>query len=99
MIMESIFQSEEDINRMTQWDFESEGSQNSKMHYGIVAHSNSPDGKHVDLFIAIYDVDFKMKNNELHMKDIPKLKNFVRYLAINEFESEGFVNIKEKTST
>lgn len=84
---------------MAHWDFRSEGSQNSKIHYGIVAHSNSPDGKHVDLFLAIYDVDFKMKNNVLQMKDIRKMKNFFRYMAINEFESEGLVNIKEKTST
>lgn len=64
------------------------------MHYGLVAHSNSPDGKFVDLLIAIYDVDFKMKNDVLLMKDINKMKNFFRYMAINEIESRGLINIK-----
>lgn len=64
------------------------------MHYGLVAHSNSPDGKFVDLLIAIYDVDFKMKNDVLLMKDIYKMKNFFRYMAINEIESRGLINIK-----
>lgn len=89
----------EHIAEMSQWDFKSEGSQNSKIHYAIVTHCNSPDGKHVDLLIATHDVDFQMKNNGSLMKDIQRMKNFFRYLAINEFESKGLVNIKEKTST
>lgn len=84
------------MEKIAQWDFH--GSQNSKIHYGIVAHSNSPDGKFVDLLIAVYDVDFKMKNNVLQMKDINKMKNFFRYKAIKELESEGLINIKELES-
>lgn len=75
-MIESIFLIRDDIEEITRWDFKSEGSQNSKIHYGIVAHCNSPDGKHVDLFIAIYDVDFKMKKNSSLMKDIQKMRNF-----------------------
>lgn len=58
-----------------------------------MAHSNSPDGKHVDLLIAVYDVEFKTKKNVLQMKDVDKMKNYFRYKAIKEFESEGLINI------
>lgn len=74
-------------------DFQADGSTHSKIHYGLVAHSNSPDRTHVDLLIAVYDVDFKMKSNVLVMKDVKKLKNFFRYMALNDFKSEGLINI------
>lgn len=92
-MIESIFLIRDDIEEITRWDFKSEGSQNSKIHYGIVAHCNSPDGKHVDLLIAVYDVEFKTKKNVLQMKDVDKMKNYFRYKAIKEFESEGLINI------
>lgn len=43
--------------------------------------------------IAVYDVDFKMKSNVLVMKDVKRLKNFFRYMALNDFKSEGLIDI------
>lgn len=91
--METILITGEDFEKIAQWDFESGASKISKIRYGLVAHSNLPDGKHVDLLIAVYDVEFKTKKNVLLMKDVKRMKNFFRYKAIKEFESEGLINI------
>lgn len=91
--MENILIAGEDFEKIVQLDFESGESKISKIRYGLVAHSNSPDGKDVDLLIAVYDVEFKMKKNVLLMKDVGKMKNYFRYKAIKEFESEGLINL------
>lgn len=91
--MENIKLSGENFEKIGLWDFKSDGPESSKIHYGLVAHSNSPDGIHVDLLIAVYEVDFKMKNNILLMRDVKRLKNFFRYMSLNEFKSEGLIDV------
>lgn len=92
-IMEKIKHTGENFEKIALWDFKSDGPESSKIHYGLVAHSNSPDGIHVGLLIAVYDVDFKMKNNNLLMRDVRRLKNFFRFMSLNEFKSEGLIDV------
>lgn len=56
-----------------------------------MAHHKSENDKYVDLLIAIYEVDFKIKNKVLSAKVADRLQNFFRYKALKDFKTEGLI--------
>lgn len=61
-------------------------SHNSKFRYGIVQTAHYL--QNVDLFIAIYKVEFKMKVEALKVNDVNALKNLLSYKVLKRFETE-----------
>lgn len=59
-----------------------------------MAYYNSEDDKHVDLLIAIYEVDFKITSKVLSAKQTARLQNFFRYKALKDFKTEGLIDWK-----
>lgn len=68
--------------------------ENSKIRYGLVAHYKSEDKKYVDILIAIYEVDFRIKNKVFNAKEADRLQNYFRYKALKNLETEGLIDRK-----
>lgn len=78
--------SSESSDRILEITLSEDQSHNSKFRYGIVQTARYR--QNVDLFIAIYKVEFKMKVEALRVKDLNEFKNLFKYKVLKRFETE-----------
>lgn len=91
-IVDGINVSGENIDKVIDMKFDANEVKNSKIRYGLVAHCKSKDDKFVDLLIAVYEVEFKVKNKVFSAKETDRLENFFRYKALKDFKTEGLID-------